>query len=141
MRKSELDQDQLTIRGLFVDTLARAGWRGLNFNQKFDQGLWTSPEASMEYKRSEMTLRCDFLCGDPRLILYMDSRQGKSIGLVFRYRDRLLPLLATLVRVQGAIDLNNLGDVAEELLVACPEMFKIASSSDGLIPVRSRAKR
>jgi hypothetical protein len=138
MEKAEMNEEQLRRRSLFVDTLAAAGWRGLNFNQKFDAGLWTSPEASMEYTSGTMTLRLDFLCEDPRVILYLDSREGKSLGLVFRCEDRLKPLVDAIIGMQDTVNPANIKEKSEKLLAACPKMFKISASGDKEIPVKSK---
>lgn len=138
MEKGEMNEEQLRRRTFFVDTLAAAGWRGLSFNQKFDAGLWTSPEASMQYASGTMTLRLDFVFEDPRVILYIDSPEGKSLGLVFRCEDRLKPLLETIVGMQDTIGPANIKEKSEELLTVCTKMFKISASGDKLIPVRSK---
>jgi len=141
MRKSEMNEQQLRNREIFVETLTSAGWNALNFNQQFDAGLWVSPEASMEYINPEMTLRFDFICKDPRTILYLDSTEGKSLGLVFKCEDRLEQLLEIVVGFQDSINSANSKDKVEELLVVCPKIFKIAASGDKLIPIKPKKSR
>ena len=141
MRRSEMNEQQLKHRDLFVETLMSAGWTGLNFNEQFDSGLRVSPEASMEYSNPELTLRFDFICKDPRTILYLDSTEGKSLGLVFRCEDRLKQLLEVTVGFQDSINPANFKDKIEELLTVCPKIFKIAASGDRLIPIKSKNSR
>ncbi len=138
MRKTEMNEIQITNRNLFVNTLAAAGWQGSNFNKNYDEGLWSSPEASLEFSNQTMTLRCDYICDNPRVILYLDSREGKSLGLVFSYEDHLDPLLKAIVKIQNSIRSDNIKEACKELLDACPKMFKISSSGDKLIPVKQR---
>lgn len=140
MRRTEMSEQQLKNRQLFVDSLLAVGWRGSNFNQDFDQGLRVSPEASMEYSNSAMDLRFDFVCQDPRLILYLDSHEGKSLGFVFKCENQLEPLLDAVIGMQDTISPGNLREKSAELLRACPEMFKISPSGDGLIRVTSKEK-
>jgi hypothetical protein len=138
MEKSEMSEEQLRQRSVFIESLSAAGWRGLNFNQKFEQGLWTSPEASMEYSNGPITLRLDQLFEDPRVILYLDSQEGKSLGLVFKCADRLKPLLDAVIEMQDTVSAANIKEKSERLLAACPKMFKISASGDQLIPVKPR---
>ena len=141
MRRSEMNEFQLEKRNMFVKTLKTAGWHDLNFNQKFDAGLWVSPEASMEYTNQTMTLRLDLIFEEPRSILYLDSKEGKSLGLVFKCEDQLKPLLDTVTGMQDSIAPDNIKDKAEDLLAACSAMFKISESGDKLIPVRSKKSK
>ncbi len=136
MRKTEMNEEQLKDRSFFVDKLGSAGWRGSNFNRNFDEGLWSSPEASMTYSNGTISLRLDSLFDDPRQILYIESRAGKSLGLVFKCPDRLNALLQAIVGMQDSIAPDNIKDKAEELLAVCPNMFKISASGDKLIPVK-----
>lgn len=138
MRKTEMSDEQLRSRSLFVEALSSAGWRGSNFNQDFDEGLRTSPEASMSYSNSQLTLRMDLLFEDPRAILYLDAKGGKSLGLVFKCADRLKPLLDAVVGIQNNVGPGNIKDKSEELLAACPSMFKISASGDKLIPIKPK---
>lgn len=141
MRRSEMTEEQLKNRALFVETLAGSDWKGLSFNDDFDQGLWSSPEASFEYSNPAMTLRLDFICEDPRVILYLDSPEGKSLGLVFKCFDDLKPLLDAVVGMQDGISPSTIKENSELLLAACPNMFKISASGDKLIPVKSKRSR
>jgi hypothetical protein len=141
MRKSEMTDEQVKNRSFFVDTLAKAGWQGSNFNQKFDRGLWASPEASMEYSNPAMDLRLDFVFEDPRIILYLDSKEGRTLGLVFKCEDRLKPLLDAVVGMQNTIGPGNIKAKSEDLLAACPKMFKISASGDKLVPVKPKRSR
>lgn len=141
VKKSQMTERQLSDRTLFVKTLANAGWRGTLFNEHFDSGLSGSPEASMEYSSKAMELRFDFEAKDPRLILYLDSPEGKSLGLVFRCPDQLDALLQAVIGIQDSVTAANIKKKSEELLSACPEMFKISASGDKEIrvkPARSR---
>ncbi len=139
MRKSELNESQLSIRALFVETLKAKGWQGSLFNQQFDQGLWVSPDASLNYSHESLTMRVDLnLDDDPRVILYISSAEGKSLGLVFKCVDNLKPLLDALVGMQNTISPDNIKQKSDELFVACPQMFKISASGDKLIPVKSK---
>jgi hypothetical protein len=136
MRKSEMNQDELRYRDLFVETLSSKGWHGARRNQQFDRGLWVSPEASMTYSNGALELRFDLYCEDPRVILYLESPGGKTLGLVFRCEDRLRPLLDTVVAMQDVVSPGNIKDKTKELLAACPRMFKISASGNKLIPVK-----
>jgi hypothetical protein len=141
MEKSEMSEQQLRQRSMFVDSLTAAGWRGLNFNEKFEHGLWVSPEASMEYSNATMALRLDQHFQDPRVILYLDSPDGKSLGLVFKCSDRLKPLLDAVIEMQDTLSPASIKEKSEQLLAACPQMFKISASGDQLIPVKPRKSR
>jgi hypothetical protein len=138
MRKSELSEEQLQQRRFFVDTLADAGWRGSNFNRNFDLGLWSSPEASLTYSNGQMSLRLDLAFEDPRIIFYISSTSGKSLGLVFKCEDRHKSLLAAVIGMQDSITPENIKDKTEELAVVCPKLFKISASGDKLLPVKSK---
>jgi hypothetical protein len=141
MQKSELSQAQLRDRSAFVETLSQAGWRGTGFNQQFEEGLWISPEASLEYSSSTISLRFDFEAEDPRFILYINSADGRELGLVFRCQDRLKQLLEAVIGMQDSLTPANIKDKAETLLAACPKMFKISASGVAEIPVKGRSSR
>ena len=141
MRKSEMSEEQLERRRLFVETLAAAGWRPLPFNEQFDRGLKTSPEASFDYEGQRLTLRLDFRAEDPRVIFYLDSSEGRSLGLVFRCADRLKALLDSIVSMQNNIARDNIKEKSADLLKVCPQMFKISASGDKEIPVKSARAR
>jgi hypothetical protein len=141
MEKSEMSETQLRDRGRFVDALTKSGWSGTLFNEQFDEGLWVSPEASMEFSSPTIELRFDFVAEDPRLILYISSPDGKELGLVFRCLDRVEALLAAVISMQDSISPSNLKTKTPELLAACPKMFKISASGDSEIPVKSGPKR
>lgn len=141
MKKSEMSQAQLRDRTGFVDALTKAKWRGTLFNEQFEEGLWVSPEASMEFSSSTISLRFDFVAEDPRLILYIDSPDGKELGLVFRCLDRVEALLKAVIGMQDSISPSNIKEKTPELLAACPKMFKISASGDREIPVKSSPKR
>jgi len=141
MKKSEMNESQLRDRTLFVDTLSRAGWQGTLFNEQFDEGLWTAPEASLEFSSKAMQMRFDFEAEDPRVILYLDSPEGRSLGLVFRCIDRLAPLLKAVIAVQDTINAANIKRKSEEFLSACPNVFKISASGDKEIPVKPARSR
>jgi hypothetical protein len=138
MRKSEMTEDQLRQRSLFVETLAAAGWRGTNFNRNFDQGLSSSPEASMTYANPRVSLRLDMAFADPRVILYVDAKSGKSLGLVFKCTARFESLLRVMTDMQDRIGPDNVKDEREHLLAVCPEMFQISREGDKLIPIKSK---
>jgi hypothetical protein len=138
MRKSEMNDKQLKERSFLVNTLSDAGWRGSNFNRDFDEGLWSSPEASMTYSNPTVSLRLDMSFDDPRQTLYIESSDGKSLGLVFKCPDRLNALMQAIIGMQDAIAPGNIKEKAEELLAVCPNMFKISASGDQLLPVRPR---
>jgi hypothetical protein len=138
MRKTEMNEEQLRRRSDFVETLTAAGWRSSNFNRNFDEGLSSSPEASMTYSNRHISLRLDLLFEDPRVILYIDSKDGRSLGLVFKCEDRQEPLLEAVIEIKDSISPENIKEKAEELLTACPNMLKISSSGDRLIPVKPR---
>ena len=140
MRKSEMSEKQLQQRSLLVETLEAAGWRGSNFNRNFDQGLWSSPEASMNYSGGSMSLRLDLLFEDPRMILYLTSKGGKSLGLVFKCEDRQKQLLDAIVGMQDSLTPENVKTKTVDFLAVCPNVFKISSSGDKLIPVKSKSK-
>src|SRR6266567_146975 len=99
MRKSEMNEEQLRQRSLFVDTLTNAGWRGSNFNRNFDEGLWSSPEASMTYSNPRLVLRMDLSFEDPRFILYISSPAGKSLGLVLKCLKNQEQLLRVVIEM------------------------------------------
>ncbi|MEW5737527.1 MAG: hypothetical protein AB1938_01305 [Myxococcota bacterium] len=140
MRKTEMTPEQLRERARFVELFAAKGWKPLpNFTGHFDDGLWIEPEAAFEYDNGKLTLRCDRYFADPRVILYLDSREGKTLGLVFKCPDTG-PLLAAIVGMQDDIGSDNLKEKADELFEACPRMFKISGSGDRLIPVKSKAR-
>jgi hypothetical protein len=139
MRKSEMSEKQLQQRSLFVDTLETAGWRGSNFNRNFDQGLWESPEASMTYSSQTISLRLDLSFEDPRMILYLNSKGGKSLGLVFKCEDRQKQLLEAIVAMQDSLTPENVKMKTVDLLAVCPNVFKISASGDKLIPVKSKS--
>jgi hypothetical protein len=139
MRKSEMSEKQLQQRSLFVDTLETAGWRGSNFNRNFDQGLWESPEASMTYSSQTISLRLDLSFEDPRMILYLNSKGGKSLGLVFKCEDRQKQLLEAIVAMQDSLTPENVKTKTVDLLAVCPNVFKISASGDKLIPVKSKS--
>ena len=141
MKKSELSAEQLATRSTIIETLSAHGWKGLPFNEQFDQGLWSSPEASMEHAGKSLTLRLDLKFDDPRLILYIDSSEGKNLGLVFKCIDKAKPLVDALVAMQDSLAPDNIKTKSEELLAVCPEMFKISESGDKLIPVKSKARK
>ena len=141
MRKSEMSAEQLRQRTSFVTTLEKAGWSGSNFNRNFDAGLWDSPEASMTYSNRELTLRLDLVFKDPRMILYLDAKSGKSLGLVFKCEDRQKELLETIVGMQNGIASDNLKESTEELLAVCPNIFKISASGDKLVPIKSKSSK
>jgi hypothetical protein len=133
-----MTDEQLARRTTFVTTLEGAGWRPLPFNADFDQGLNGAPEASLEYAaHGGTTLRLDFQAEDPRVILYVDAADGRSLGLVFRCFNRLEVLLDAIVTMQDTIGPGNIPEHSKKLLAACPEMFKISASGDKEIPVRS----
>jgi hypothetical protein len=138
MRKSEMSQKQLEQRSLFVDTLANAGWRGSNTNRNFDEGLWTAVEASLTYSNQDISLRLDLSFEDPRVILYISSKQGKSLGLVFKCEDRQKDLLDAVVGMQDNLTADNVKNKMQELVIACPNVFKISLSGDKLIPVKPK---
>lgn len=95
----------------------------------------------MEYSNSAIDLRLDLLFEDPRIILYLDSKEGKSLGLVFKCEDRLKSLVNAVVRMQDIITPGNIKEKSEELLAACPKVFKISASGDKLIPIKSKRSR
>jgi hypothetical protein len=139
MRKSEMSKGQLDQRSLFVDTLETAGWRGSNFNRNFDEGLWEDPEASMDYSSRTISLRLDLSFEDPRMILYISSKGGKSLGLVFKCEDRQKQLLEAIVAMQDSLTPENVKTKTVDLLAVCPNVFKISASGDKLIPVKSKS--
>jgi hypothetical protein len=141
MRKSELNEAQAKSRALLVKTLSANGWKGSLFNEQFDQGLWSEPEASMSFANGPLTMRVDLKLEDPRVILNIDSAEGKGLGLVFKCVDNLKPLLDALVGMQTTISADNIKQKSEELLAACPKMFKISASGDKLIPVKANQKK
>jgi hypothetical protein len=141
MRKSEMNEEQLRQRALFVDSLASAGWHGSNFNRNFDDGLWSSPEASMTYASADMSLRLDLLFEEPRLIFYIGARSGKSLGLVFKCVDRLKAVVDAVIGMQDIIASDNVKEMSKELVATCPEVFKISASGNRLIPVKSQVSR
>ena len=136
-----MSAEQLRQRSYFVDKLEKAGWSGSNFNRNFDEGLSSSPEASMTYTNRQLTLRLDLLFKDPRVILYIDARSGKSLGLVFKCEDRQQALLETLIGMQDRIASDNLKKSTEELLAVCPNIFKISATGDKLILIKSKSSR
>lgn len=136
-----MSERQLADRTLFVNTLSKAGWSGTLFNEHFDEGLAATPEASMEYSSKSMDLRFDFNAKGPRVILYLDSSEGKSLGLVFRCMDQLEALLAAVIGIQDTVSATNIKQKSEELLAACPEMFKISASGDKEIPVKAKKSK
>jgi hypothetical protein len=137
MRQSEMNQEQLARRSLFVDTLTAAGWRSSNNNRNFDNGLWVSPEASLSYSNPDMTLIFELALDDPRAILHLDAKGGRTLGLVFKCVDRLKDLLNAVVAMQNDISPDNVKNTSTNLLAVCPEMFKISASGDKLIPVKA----
>jgi len=141
MKKSEMNEGQLRDRTHFVEALTKAGWRGSLFNEQFDEGLWVSPEASMEFSSSTISLRFDFVAKDPRLILYIDSPEGKELGLIFRCLERMEALLMAVIGMQDSIAPSNIKEKTPQLLEACPKLFKISASGDREIPVKSSRKR
>jgi len=141
MKKTELNKTQLADRTFFVERLSKAGWQVTLFNEQFDQGLWISPEASMEHKGRDVSLRFDFLAADPRLILYVDAARGKELGLVFRCPDRIRELVEAVIKMQDSVTAANVKKHAEQLIEVCHKMFKISASGDKEIPVRPRSSR
>ncbi|MEA2894736.1 MAG: hypothetical protein QOJ84_351 [Bradyrhizobium sp.] len=141
MRKKEMNEEQLRQRSLFVDSLANAGWRGSNFNHNFDEGLWSSPEASMTYSNRQMSLRLDLSFEDPRMIFYLGSKSGKSLGLVFKCGDRQKSLLDAVIGMQDSIGPDSIKDKSEDLLAICPNMFKISASGGKLIPIKPKKSK
>ena len=141
VKKSEMNASQLKDRKLFVDKLTKAGWSGTLQNEQFDEGLWVSPEATMEYSSKTMSLRFDFVLKDPRLILYLDSKEGKILGLVLRCMDRVDAIVEAVIAIQDTVDAGTLKKSSEQLLDACPEMFKISASGDKEVPVKKAKSR
>lgn len=131
-----MNDEQLKSRDMFLTALSEAGWSGSNTNRNFDAGLWTSPEASMTFSNAQVSLQFDLALEDPRAILYINSTQGKQLGLVFKCNDRLKPLLDTVVGMQATISPGNIKEKSEQLLAACPNMFKISGSGNKMIPVK-----
>jgi hypothetical protein len=141
MKKAEMNKTQLADRAFFVERLSKAGWRKTLFNEQFDQGLWISPEASMEHSGKDISLRFDFLAEDPRLILYVDATGGKELGLVFRCPDRIRELVEAVIAMQDSVTAANVKKHAEQLIEVCPRMFKISASGDKEIPVKPGSSR
>jgi hypothetical protein len=135
MRKSEMSQEQLRQRSLFVDTLANAGWRGSNTNRNFDEGLWTTVEASLTYSNRDISLELELSFENPRLIFRIHSKEGKNLGLVFRCEDRRKDLVEAIVGMQDNLTADNVKNKMQELVTICPNAFKISASGDKLIPV------
>jgi hypothetical protein len=133
-----MNEEQLRQRALFVDTLTNAEWRGSNFNRNFDEGLWSSPEASMTYSNRQLALRIDLLFEDPRLILYVTSKTGKGLGLVFKCLENQGPLLEALIRIQDILTPDNIKEKTKELVTTCRSVFKISASGDRLIPLKEK---
>jgi len=141
MRKSEMKPAQLRERARFVEALQAKGWKPLpNFTGHFDDGLWAEPEAAFEYDNGQITLRCDRYFADPRVILHLDSNDGKTLGLVFKCPD-IEPLLAAIVGLQDSITPQNIKQKSAELYTACSEMFKIGGDGDKLIRVKGPTPR
>ena len=139
MRKGEMNEEQLRQRSLFVNTLTTAGWSGSNFNRNFEEGLWSSPEASMTYSNPHQALRMDLSFEDPRLILYVSSPAGKSLGLVFKCLENQEQLLKVVIGMQDTIAQDNVKDKMKELVAICPNVFKISARGDKLIPIKGHA--
>ena len=87
-----------------------------------------------------MSLRLDLLFEDPRMILYLTSKGGKSLGLVFKCEDRQKQLLDAIVGMQDSLTPENVKTKTVDFLAVCPNVFKISSSGDKLIPVKSKSK-
>ena len=136
MRKSEMSQEQLQQRSLFVDTLANAGWRNSNTNRNFDEGLWTTVEAKLTYSNRDMSLELELSFENPRLIFHINSKEGKSLGLVFKCLDRQKDLLEAIVGMQDHLTTDNVKNKMQELVIVCPNVFKISASGDKLLPIK-----
>lgn len=141
MDKSHMSSRHLQLRTLFVDTLAAAGWQGTNINRDFDRGLDGIVEASMRYTNAHnMSFRFDYAFEEGSLTLYIDSADGRTLGLVFKCADRPKPLLDAVVQLQDTLAPGTIKESSEALLAACPQMFKMSGSAGKLVPVTSSKK-
>jgi hypothetical protein len=125
MFKTEMTQQQLEARCLFVDKLSVAGWNPGRWDILFEQGHCLTPEAQAEYQNSAFNFRLSYFIKEAYILLNLVERNNGS----FRAKLRLYPkrelneVLDAIIKRQSIISIKSYASFVSSLIPLCEHLL------------------
>lgn len=135
MLKTEMTQQQLKNRSLFLGKLREAGWKvNKGWELLFEQGHSVTPEAQTEYQNPMFELRLSY-CVERDYILWECVGRNNPIVLSLRFylQEKLDIILDTIVEVQDTVSPDNFTDFVKKMVHLCDTV--LIETSERLLEV------